>query len=187
MKTNSFISFIGSIKGCQFASVSYSVDARLKKTGNPYRNDDVRKVTTMSVYVNADYENGVNRRLENNGKEGNFSAESMRGAEWVEGFENKICVSKEGLRLRLYRHKNSNPVTTYLINGRLATDEETKVIKQFLPTKSVSLKQSEAGLAEDEQVTPFSIYIHNLISFTCNHKVFEFKGEEVVESAEVGR
>lgn len=67
ISTGQLAAILGGVKGATFLTISALVDARAKKTGNPFA-----KVLKLSPKVNgvtgADYEASVNRQLDREGK-----------------------------------------------------------------------------------------------------------------------
>lgn len=129
----------------------------MNKTGNPYYGR-VKKVSLISGATFAIYANKVNGKLDRKGISVDFTADrhpyaqSMRGALEHIVYENKKNPAQKYLKLCgiLASMDFDN---TYLIDGRIATDEEVADIRNKWEKKShSSAKQSACGLEGDEQV-----------------------------------
>lgn len=154
------LDFLKSAKGCQFMTISYSVEPKMNKRGNPYFGR-VTKISVAQVQYGYSYQNAVNNRTDEDAPE--FKAQAMSGAEWLDGYENRLCVSAKGIRARFYRYEGGKSKSIFLIDGRLASESEVAEIKSFMPQRKPSQTQAAVGLIE-HQVEPFAIYIDNILS-----------------------
>jgi len=165
-----------------FASILTVTDPKMNKGGRKdketgqYPNplvDRVLKRTKTVVMLNNNYASAVSNRTEKvNGERESFVADGMSGREWVEGYENLISKATNGsdtLYLRTYYNMgNNNPVEVeYLVDNRPATEEELEIIRQYLPKKSESKKQSEVGLAEADQIVPRDYKLKSVRKIDC--------------------
>lgn len=163
MDTKAVLNGLQSIAKGTFANIEYRSEVKgVKRLGL----GDVTKVVKMNVQLNADYESSVNRRLEKQGDAPTFKAQGLPFGDWL--VPNKVITYNGKLYLRAYTFKNSSPRTTYYINGRVATADETKILVDHLAKKTpqVSHTQESAGLTEN-QVKPFSVAFENIISLHC--------------------
>jgi hypothetical protein len=103
------VALLSSLRGSKFLTITSRTDARLKKTGNPY--GTVYKVSKVNICVNFQYEAGVRRRLE---KEGKNPDDFVRGESW-----HTAVKSEDGFLTPLCSHKQTGAV--YLRCQRLAT------------------------------------------------------------------
>ena len=176
----------------QFASILTVTDPKMNKGGrknketgeypNPMFNSDgtcrVMKRTKTVVMLNNNYASAVSNRTEKtSGERKEFDADGMSGREWVEGYENLISKATNGsdtLYLRTYFNmgNNNTPHVEYLVDGRLATDDELEIIKSYLPKKSESKKQAEVGLSEEEQIMPRDYKVSSLRQIDCGEYHF---------------
>lgn len=154
------LDFLKSAKGCQFMTVSYAVEPKMNKRNNPYFGR-VTKISVAQVQYGYSYQNAVNNRTDEDAPE--FKAQSMSGAEWLRGFENRLCESSKGIRARFYRYEGGKSKSIFLIDGRLATEAEVAEIKSFMPQRKPSQTQASVGLVS-HQVEPFAIYVDNILS-----------------------
>ena len=169
MTKSQFVEYLANLKGCQFVNVIALTDAEMNKRNNVYYGR-VKKFTITPMQINFDYEKAVNNRLKKEGKEPNFSAEGRKWGQWLHF--NKVATHNGEYYLRCYCVKNSRPRTYYLLDGRIATDEEFAEFSQFFKAKSTSQKQSDAGLEEEDQVKPREYKFSSLVSVTINHTRF---------------
>lgn len=163
MDTKAVLNGLTSVAKGAFANIEYRSEVKgVKRLGL----GDVTKVVKMNVQLNAEYESSVNRRLEKQGDEPTFKAQGLPFGEWL--VPNKVITYNGKLYLRAYSFKNSNPQTTYYINGRVATESETKILVDHFAKKNpqVSHTQESAGLTEN-QVKPFAVAFENIISLHC--------------------
>jgi len=163
-----FAEVINSLKGCQFASISYvtpssAIDKKLiggKK--NPY-NGQVSSITAMSaVQIGASYENAVNNRTEED-----FKAEKLPWGEWIR--PNYLIGHKGATYLRAYKTKSTKPTVSYYKNGELVEDAtERKNIFANIRQSAPSARQSEVGIDKEDMVMPFNVNIENIRQATIN-------------------
>ncbi len=71
------VQLLSTLRGASFITITAKTDARLKKTGNPH--GKVWKVNRVNVCVNFQYDQGVLRRLE---KEGKSEEDFRKGESW---------------------------------------------------------------------------------------------------------
>jgi hypothetical protein len=128
LTTEQFVNFIANLKGCQFVNVIALTDADMNKRNNEFYGR-VKKFTITPMQINFDYEKAVNNRLKKEGKEPNFSAEGRKWGQWLHF--NKVATHNGEYYLRCYCVKNSRPRTYYLLDGRIATEEEFAEFSQF--------------------------------------------------------
>jgi hypothetical protein len=168
MTNAQFAEFVGNLNGCKFVNIIALTDADMYLKGNPFRGR-VKKFTVTPMQIGYDYETAVNNRLAREGKERTFSADNLPWGAWVEGMRNKVLAHKDNLYLRTYCVRNSKPKTFYLLDGVLATAEQMAEIKQWLKPTTTSIKQEEAGLAEEYQVKPRDYKFASILAITINH------------------
>ena len=115
------------------------------------------------VQLNYNYERAVNNRLQKEGKEPNFTAQSLPWGEWL--LPNKIIVHKGSAYLRMYDFKGGVKSKSYYIDGNLATTEEIKVIKEYEESKN---KPSNTQQGLENEVKPTVVNLDSLISLKCD-------------------
>ena len=161
------IEIMGAVRGCQFANITYVADGGIPKK---VISGVVTKLVTTSCQVNYSYESEVNNRLEKQGSERVFKAQSLPWGAWVEGFENKLIEHKGNLYLRYYDVANAKPKVVWLVDGRLATEDELFAIMEYIVAKNAkntSNRQAEVGLT-DNQVSPKVVKVENILHLSVN-------------------
>lgn len=161
---NAFINTMLSVPAGQICNLLTLTTPAMNKKNNPYFGR-VTKLMRQTAQWGYNYSNGVNNRLEKMGVEGAFTAQPLSWGEWV--VANKVIEHKGEYYLRFYRTDNTPIEVAYLLDGRLATAEETKDILSFCKDKGESKAQAEAGLAE-HQVKPMTIKVSSLVRVVAN-------------------
>jgi hypothetical protein len=159
---NTLIETIKNLKGCKIATITYQTIVKLPKK---YGIDGVvTKTAKMQCQLNYDYRNAVNNRLEKQGDEREFVAQSLPWGQWVEGQVNKLIEHKgDELYLRIYIMKNAKSEKAYFVNGVPATQEQISIIKVYESSKYRPIgTQAEVGLVEN-QVMPKDIKLSNIL------------------------
>lgn len=169
---NTVFAMANAINGCQFANITYISDAGIpKKVGI---GGNVTKVIRMGVQLNYSYANAVNNRLERQGDERTFVAESLPWGKWVAGYENLLIEHKGAIYLRFYAHKGADIKSLWLVDGRPASADEFTKIMNYLRNKSTaSKKQADAGLVEN-QVQPKVVKVSNILRLAVDHQEWSF-------------
>lgn len=171
---NTLLEILKEVKGCQFVGLTYVSTLKLKKRGNPFANDNICKLVSTNCQFNYDYEKAVKNRISKSGGDPNeFTGEKLPWGNWLSF--NKLIEHKDQIYVRFYKLAKVKSDIVYFINGNIASAEEVKIIKEFLPaTNYNSQKQSEAGL-EDNQVMLFNVNIDNIKRISINGKVYNVK------------
>jgi hypothetical protein len=120
-------------KGATFASAIIDTEPKMRKTDNPYYGR-VRKINRISGILNFNYDEGVRRRLE---KEGKNPDEFVGGSSWHKP------VTVDGKFTPLAAHKD-NPDQLYL---RVAVQHTDKP-EYFFDGKPIDKKQIESFIPE---------------------------------------
>ena len=128
----------------------------------------VTKVTNARAY---DYVAAVKRQLEKQGSTKEFVGEKMLGYEWL--VKNILKSSlKEGIRdedrMQFCSTFKQNDKTSfesfYIVDGdHFATATELAFIKEHLRPKSVSKKQTECGIAEEDIIMVRNYKVSNVV------------------------
>ena len=154
-----FINSISSLEGCKFAHVVTETSVKIPKK---YELEKVTKVTDKIVQLNYNYEKAVNNRLKKEGKEPNFTAQSLPWGEWIE--PNKIITHKGSVYLRMYDFDGGLKNRTYFVDGKVANDKQVKTIEDYEKSKN---KGSNTQQGLKNQVTPTAVNFDNIISLKC--------------------
>lgn len=171
------IAAIANVHAATFAAISYEGNEKCpKKLGIV---GSVTKLSKGSVQLFYSYENAVNNRLEKQGDERIFEAQSLPWGEWL--IPNKFIRHNGGLYLRVYTYDGGIIKSNFFVNGRPATEEENIVIREWKAAKDkTSHTQAAAGL-EDNQCKPFSINALNIV--TIQSGVCSYNREKTISDA----
>ena len=155
---NQIADLVHSRKGATPVTLEAVTDARLKKTGNPY--GKVYKYQTVNGMVGADYGLSVKRQQIKAGNEPDFEAGKLPYGEWVNDqrkvVEHTLANGSYMLYLRIqFVDKEGKPLPkSKALPYPVYKDENGNVIpyedvKPFLPAKSKSKKQENAGVENE--------------------------------------
>lgn len=121
----------------RFARVIAIVEQKMKKTGNPLKNEVVTKLVEYQMLLNANYSNLVNNALKRENKEANFVAKDNWFTKVNDGFNGSIVAKKSDTTCQyLFFACNQAKTQKYFINGIEAQTKDIEVIKQFKQTSS---------------------------------------------------
>lgn len=157
--------FIEELKKGSYMQVITCTEPKMRKTNNPYIGR-VEKITLYyGVRTGVDYANCINNAMQRVGiDDTQFIADAPRGMQWAAyPFILKSIKDESQLYLRISIDKSSKSVSYWNVDGRLATDAEVAVIKNFLPAVSGSAKQAQAGLENEDQIQVRSIKFENIV------------------------
>ncbi len=146
-------------------------DAKLKKTGNPYRDEVVLKSSSYIARVNVNYTNAVNNQLEREGKERDFQAQENWHAKKYDSYNGCVAMKAEGDKKQEYLFFVTDRVKRngFLLNGKQVKSQvEIETIKQFLPTYSAPTNQ---GTEKAIQVQ--TIKLENISLLKLKGKIYE--------------
>ncbi len=167
------IDFVTSLnKGC-FTSVTLFNSTKMNKRNNPYYD----RVSCKTVYSNCrlgcDYSNSIDASLGRNGLEGHFMADMPKGMHFINDFILQSDNNEEQFYLRVQMFGYTKVNKTYYLDGQEITDDIIlEQIKTFMPKTSVSLKQSEMGLSEEQQVVVRNIKLENIVEIKQGEKLY---------------
>lgn len=175
MTFNSVSEFVQNVSRGTFGITLIAVtEPKMNKRGNPFYGR-VKKATYMSnVALGYDYENVVNARLERKGEEGTFQAEKPKGKSWdVYPFILQSDKDESIKYLRCTMRPNTATKTLFILDGEIVTDTDTILaIKDWMPKSAPSVKQTESGLSEEEQVIVRDYKLDGILCLTQGEKVF---------------
>ena len=164
-------------KGVFGVHVTTHTEPKMNRTNNPYYGR-VRKVTDYhNIALGTDYANTINNRLERLGIEGNYVAEKAKGMHRYNDFLLQSDKDENQFYLNIIFDRSEGSHTdeeVYLVDGRLATAEETKEIKWWIEqakSKSGCDKQEKAGLDKKEQVRIIRPKLQNVVKITLGARV----------------
>jgi hypothetical protein len=178
-------SLVKGIRGCQFANLIYIAEGGIPQYVLG-KGKVVTKLVRTDVQINFEYENAVNNRLEKQGDERIFEAESLPWGEWE--IVNKVITHKGNRYLRYYVPANADIKSVWFVDGKVATAEEFGKIIAYLQSKNkTSKRQADAGLVEN-QVVAKAIKFSNILRLAVDGTEWERECEwETTALAEVAR
>lgn len=155
-----------------FFSMITTTDAKLLKTGNPFKDDKVEKVSGYQGSINVNYANMVNNQLEREGKEANFQAVSNWHEKKYDEYNGCVVVKVEGNKRQEYLMFINNKVKRYgfYLNGASCSTEQIEVIKPFLPKHSKPTNQGT-----EKPILVQTIKLQNIKRITINKKTYEVR------------
>lgn len=115
------------LKGAQPITFSAIVDARARKTDNPF--DQILKFSVVNGFTGHDYENSVNRQLGREGQEQDFNANARN---WGENINGIVVKNKDKFYLRVRPLRTKKPIYLARKGGTTIRIAKT-TIEQFLP------------------------------------------------------
>ena len=159
-------------KGIFGVTIVTNTEPQMRKTNNIY----FGRVRKISTYTNAilgvEYQNVVNNRLERAGEEATYVAEAPKGKKHYNAFFYQSAKDENQFYLKIGMYKNTSVKSTYMVDGREATENELAEIKTFLQTSSSEVKkQTEAGLEAEEQYKIVAPKFENVESITIGERV----------------
>lgn len=158
---SSLMTMVMNLIGCVFAHLTTETTVKIpKKYGI---SGVVTKVVSKVVQLNYSYENAVNNRLEREGKDRDFTAQSLPWGVWF--VTNKIIAHKGKFYLRYYDYNNNVLNKAYFVNGEPATDEQLAIIKEY--EKASNKPSNTQGLSEAHEVKPLVVAEENIIALKC--------------------
>lgn len=139
------------LKSGQFGyTIITATEPKMNKTNNVYYG----RVKKISIYKNSQlgcrYENVVNARRESEGKAADFEAQAPKGKTIFNKFFYQSVKEPETFYLKIIFYKSQTKIeSSFLVDGRPATNGEIEQIRAFMPKPSSSAARQ--GLeAEDE-------------------------------------
>ena len=165
-------------RGTFGVSVIAITEPKMNKKGNPYFGR-VHKATYMTnVALGYDYENSVNNRLERKGLASDFVAEKPKGKNWdVYPFILQSDKDNSVKYLRCTMRPNTATKVVYILDGKVINDNNLlSAITSWITKGSYSVKQSESGLTEKEQVIVRDFKLEGIIALTQGVKQFNRLG-----------
>ena len=159
-------------KGCNFVGVTAETAVKMNKGGRAQSNtlygEKVTKLVKMQMQLGLSYEHSMNLRLEKNGEEGDFKAgELPYGCQWIKYpfvYENPVSGQKY---IRLYDYEGNKKSKTYMVNGKVASEGEMDIIKEY----EVKSKPKEGQL-----VRLYGYKIEGIKEFNYNGESYKVEG-----------
>lgn len=141
---------IAALRGAAPVGILAVTDTKARKTGNPF--GVIKKTVRVVGWVGARYVSGIKRQQAREGLEEAFVGGPLPWGEWL--IPGKIIQNKGVMYLRTQstpgtRKKAPARVLRYDCESGQLTREQ---VAPFLPPKTESKKQVEAGLEAEEQI-----------------------------------
>jgi len=123
----------------------------MRKTDNPYFGRVTKRTHYANCAIGRDYAVACTNR--NPQAQDEYKAEKPKGKTWLQFPYFLQADNGSGqLYLRVTMNKNTAIKSTYFVDGREATETEAEEIKTFLPTAKLCQKQTDFGIADEDQV-----------------------------------
>lgn len=153
--------------GVAFANVTYYTgESRSKKVNNQYI---IQKLSRQLVTLGSDYESRINRDLEKNGEEGNFTAMGITGRTHVNSML-VVADKTQEMQLRcIVEHKNlKSGVVIYFKDGQRISKETAMF--DFTPSglKPKETTSGRGNMSSDKDFNFFTLGVKNIHSITMN-------------------
>lgn len=147
-----------------FASVVQLTDARLKKTGNPYKN--VMKLSKVSIILNSEYEKAVINQLKREDKSEDNYEKGINTMPLVFGDKNCFAGIFKGELVIQYRpNDNVYPKTKYVSEGKIV--DKVK-IENFIPKRVEATNQGT-----EREIQWRKLYVKNIRQITLNGETYK--------------
>jgi len=159
------------VKGTTIVTIETETDPRMRKTGNPYANKGVIKKQTLNGVMGFDYEAGVNRRAEKEGKEADRTAQPRK---WGVLMPDRLFVTHKG---SYYLQLQCEGVSNRRFELPDGTEVPESEIKSFIPDKEESSIQSDI----ENKLIIRDVKMENVRSITFKGTKYEI----VSETAEI--
>ena len=171
---NSSINTISQMnKGVFGVQVVTFTEPRMRKTNNPYIGR-VRKVANYThIALGTDYKRTIESRMDRLGIEGGYDVEKAKGMHRYNDFFMQSDKDENQFYLNIIfdRSEKSHVEKYYMVDGRLATEEETAEIESFCEKRSSCGKQNDAGLSGREEVKIIRPKLQNVIKIVLGARV----------------
>ena len=162
---------LSAIKGSIICFITYKSEVKFNKANTPFEN--VVKVVSTCMKIGTIYENAVNNRTETD-----FHTEKLPWGQWAVFPKIIAHNGKYYARFTQINGVHNHKITTFYIDGKPATKEQTEIILKAIPKKQHSKKQLNAGIMPKEQVKPINILFDNIIKLKVNGQTYEFDDAE---------
>lgn len=155
--------------GVAFGSIVYFVDESGSKTKNGKK--VLQKLVRVPITLGAKYDNRINKDLVRNGEEGNFTAQSMSGKEYVN--EEGIVATDTKTRTKFYLvavvENHTKPDTIYFHEGKRISKEKAIEMGLFMPSyfnEKTTMGRGNMSVEKDFHI--INPNVDNIISLKLN-------------------
>ena len=161
-------------------TLTTSTEVKMNKRGNSLveNGNKVTKTTSATYQFGGSYEERINESIDSSI---GYKAKPLPWGSWVNGAEGKVIThtktDKEGnettnFYLRYYNATSEVSSTTF-VDGKVATDEQMKIIEQFTPKKKDSKVITESGAEVENKVKTNVVNFANIITIEIDGEVYK--------------
>lgn len=180
MTQDEFVKLLSTYNGN--IELSTSIKLKMNKGGrgnvapNPFYDKDVRKVKTATYEIGANYRKKIAEALVAEGLSAEKSNDFGDTLPWGEYEIKDKVINYNGKRyLRCYPVKDSKSVEEIFIDNNIPSPEDLKIITSYIPSKSSSKKQEDAGITEEHKVIPLLFAFDNIIYAIIDGKKYDIE------------
>lgn len=155
--------------GVAFGSIVYFVDESGAKVKGGKK--VLQKLVRVPITLGAKYDNRINKDLVRNGEEGNFTAQSMSGKEYVN--DEGIVATDTKTRTKFYLvavvENHTKPDTVYFHEGKKISKEKAIEMGLFMPSYFNEKKTMGRGnMSVEKDFHIINPNVDNIISLKLN-------------------
>ena len=161
-------------------TLTTSTEVKMNKRGNSLveNGNKVTKTTSATYQFGGSYEERINESIDSSI---GYKAKPLPWGAWVNGAEGKVIThtktDKEGnettnFYLRYYNATSEVSSTTF-VDGKVATDEQMKIIEQFTPKKKEAKVVTESGTEFENKVKSNVVNFANIITIEIDGEVYK--------------
>ena len=161
-------------------TLTTSTEVKMNKRGNSLveNGNKVTKTTSATYQFGGSYEERINESIDSSI---GYKAKPLPWGSWVEGAEGKVIAhtktDKEGnettnFYLRYYNATSEVSSTTF-VDGKVATDEQMKIIEQFTPKKKESKVVTDSGAEVENKVKTNVVNFANIVTIEIDGEVYK--------------
>ena len=161
-------------------TLTTSTEVKMNKRGNSLveNGNKVTKTTSATYQFGGSYEERINESIDSSI---GYKAKPLPWGAWVNGAEGKVIThtktDKEGnettnFYLRYYNATSEVSSTTF-VDGKVATDEQMKIIEQFTPKKKESKVITESGAEVENKVKTNVVNFANIVTIEIDGEVYK--------------
>jgi len=158
-----------SATGVAFGSIVYFVDESGAKVKGGKK--VLQKLVRVSITLGAKYDNRINKDLVKNGEEGNFTAQSMSGKEYVNEERILATDTKTGTKFYLVAvvENHAKPDTIYFHEGKRITKDKAIELGLFMPSYfAPKTTMGRGNMSEEKDFHIINPNVDNIISLKLN-------------------
>ena len=159
--------------GCAFGNIVYFVDESGSKTVD--KKKVLQKLVGVNITIGASYEKRINRDLEKQGEEDNFTAQGMTGKEYIND-EGVLAIDTK-TRTKHYLvatvENKTTPERHLFFEGKRISEEKAIEKNLFMPSYFTPKTTSGRGnMSEANDFHTINPNLDNIISITLNKMKF---------------